>query len=55
MACSDHYCICRIEKLKGMGTNGACSCLRDLPPLVRIEIQRKIQFLENRIKELEKP
>lgn len=29
--CSDHYCKLVPDKPKGMGTNGGCRCLRELP------------------------
>jgi len=50
IGCSSHNCI--LEKPKGIGTNGGCSCLRDIPTNKRLKIQKAIQRLNTEIKEL---
>jgi hypothetical protein len=44
--CSSH--LCYIEKPKGLGTNGPCSCLRGLKPEQKRKLLDYIDFLKNK-------
>lgn len=50
LGCGSHSC--RIEKPKGMGTNGPCGCLRDLPTAHRIRLEKAISRMQREIKAL---
>jgi len=50
LGCGNHSCI--LEKTKGLGTNGGCSCLRDLRFKQRIRVEKLLKRLREEIEEL---
>ena len=50
LGCVNHSYI--LEKPKGLGTNGGCSCLRDLRFNQRIRVEKLLKRLREEIKEL---
>ena len=51
LTCGDNSC--HLDKPEGMGTNGGCRCLKDLPTAQKLRVQKYIYREKRKVQELE--